>query len=44
MSALLTLKCPIRGVLKTSAKAKDGLKPSEEYFRVEAIKYLLNIC
>jgi len=39
----LTLNCPIRGVLKTSAKSKDGLKPSEEYFRVEAIKYLLKL-
>ncbi len=41
MSTPLTLTCPIRGLLKTSAKAKDGLKPTEEYFRVEAIKYLL---
>ena len=39
----LTLTCPIRGVLKTGAKSKDGLKPSEEYFRVEAIKYLLKM-
>lgn len=37
----LTLTCPIRGLLKTGAKSKDGLKPSEEYFRVEAIKHLL---
>lgn len=39
----LTLTCPIRGVLKTGAKSKDGLKPSEEYFRVQAIKYLLKL-
>jgi type I restriction enzyme M protein len=39
----LQLVCPIRGVLKTSAKQADGLKPSEEYFRVEAIKYLLKM-
>ncbi len=39
----LTLTCPIRGVLKTGAKSKDGLKPSEEYFRVEAIKHLLKL-
>lgn len=41
MSESLTLKCPIRGVLKTSAKSKDGLKASEEFFRVEAIKHLI---
>jgi type I restriction enzyme M protein len=39
----LTLTCPIRGLLKTGAKSKDGLKPSEEYFRVEAIKYLIKL-
>jgi len=39
----LTLTCPIRGLLKTGAKSKDGLKPSEEYFRVEAIKHLLKL-
>jgi type I restriction enzyme M protein len=37
----LTLRCPIRGELKASKKGKDGLTPTEEYFRVEAIKYLL---
>ncbi len=37
----LQLVCPIRGLLKTSAKQADGLRPSEEYCRVEAIKYLL---
>lgn len=41
MSVALTLTCPIRGILKTGAKSKDGLKPSEKYFRVEAIKHLL---
>ncbi len=41
MSESLTLRCPIRGVLKTSAKSKDGLKASEEFFRVEAIKHLI---
>lgn len=39
----LTLTCPIRGLLKTGAKSKDGLKPSEEYFRVEAIKHLIKL-
>ena len=38
-----TLHCPIRGVLKASKKSKDGLTPTEEYFRVEAIKYLLKL-
>ncbi|MCC3817313.1 N-6 DNA methylase [Vibrio parahaemolyticus] len=41
MSKKLILKCPVRGVLKASRKSKDGLTPSEEYFRVEAIKYLI---
>jgi type I restriction enzyme M protein len=39
----LTLTCPLRGLLKTGAKSKDGLKPSEEYFRVEAIKHLIKL-
>jgi type I restriction enzyme M protein len=38
----LTLTCPVRGLLKTAAKSKDGLKPLEEYFRVEAIRALIN--
>ena len=42
MSTKLTLKCPVRGVLKASKKSKDGLTPSEEYFRVEALKYLIS--
>jgi len=41
MPTKLTLKCPVRGVLKASKKSKDGLTPSEEYFRVKAIKYLI---
>jgi hypothetical protein len=41
MSNQLTLTCPIRGVLKTGTKSKDGLKPSEEFFRVEAIRHLI---
>jgi len=40
-TAKLTLNCPIRGTLKTSARAKDGLKASEEYYRVEALKHFL---
>ena len=35
------MKCPVRGVLKASKKSNDGLTPSEEYFRVEALKYLI---
>ncbi len=43
MATTLTLTCPIRGVLKTAGKSKDGLKPSEEYFRVEAIRHLIKL-
>ena len=39
----LTLKCPVRGELKASKKSKDGLTPTEEYFRVEAIKHLVKL-
>lgn len=39
----LTLKCPIRGVLTTRAKSQDGLKPSEEYYRIQAIKHLISL-
>jgi type I restriction enzyme M protein len=41
MSAGLTLVCPIRGRLKAKARSKDGLTPTEERYRVEAIKYLI---
>ena len=41
MSNKLTLKCPIRGVLKASKKSRDGLSPSEESYRVEALRYLV---
>ena len=41
MSTKLLMKCPVRGMLKASKKSKDGLTPSEEYFRVEAIKFLI---
>ncbi len=39
----LTLKCPVRGELKASKKSKDGLTPTEEYFRVEAIRHLVKL-
>jgi hypothetical protein len=41
MAELLTLRCPIRGVLKASAKSADGLTPSEEKLRIDAIRYLI---
>jgi type I restriction enzyme M protein len=37
----LTLTCPIRGPLKAPAKSADGLTPSEEARRIEAINFLL---
>lgn len=39
----IALNCPIRGELKAAKKSKDGLTPTEEYFRVEAIKYLIKL-
>jgi type I restriction enzyme M protein len=39
----LTLYCPVRGQLKATRKSKDGLTPTEEYFRVEAIKHLIKL-
>ena len=36
----LHIICPVRGQLKVKKKSKDGLTPKEEFFRVEAIKYL----
>ncbi|MCB7130180.1 MAG: N-6 DNA methylase, partial [Candidatus Brocadiales bacterium] len=38
----LSLVCPIRGPLKISAKSADGLTPSEEKFRIDAIRYLIS--
>lgn len=37
-----TLVCPVRGQLSTSGKSSDGLTPNEEYYRVEAITYLID--
>lgn len=42
LSNNMQLVCPIRGQLKVSKKSKDGLTPTEEFFRVEAIKYLIS--
>lgn len=41
MAAGLTLVCPVRGRLKAKARSSDGLTPSEERFRVEAIRHLI---
>ncbi len=41
MAEGLTLVCPIRGRLKARGRSADGLRPSEERFRVEAIRYLI---
>lgn len=42
-AAGFTLHCPIRGELKVSGRTADGLSPSEEARRVDAIKYLLDL-
>ena len=34
--------CPVRGQLKVTKRSKDGLTATEEYYRVEAIKFLLS--
>ena len=41
LSDNMQLVCPIRGLLKVNKRSKDGLTPTEEFFRIEAIKYLL---
>lgn len=41
LSNNMQLVCPIRGKLKVNKRSKDGLTPTEEFYRVEAIKYLL---
>jgi type I restriction enzyme M protein len=42
MAAGLTLVCPVRGRLKAKARSADGLTPSEERFRVELIRHLID--
>lgn len=42
MSEELTLVCPIRGRLKAKSRSADGLLPSEEKLRIDAIRYLIN--
>lgn len=38
----LQIVCPIRGQLKVNKRSKNGLSATEEFYRVEAIKYLLS--
>ena len=38
----LKIVCPIRGQLKVNKRSKDGLTATEEFYRVEAIKFLLS--
>ena len=42
LPANLQVVCPIRGILRVNKKSKDGLTSTEEFYRVEAIKYLLS--
>ncbi|MFE3926999.1 class I SAM-dependent DNA methyltransferase [Streptomyces sp. YIM B13508] len=43
MVAGLTLVCPIRGRLKAKGRSADGLQPSEERLRVDAIRHLISL-
>ena len=36
------LVCPVRGLLNTTKLSKDGLTPTEESFRIEAINFLIS--
>lgn len=42
ISENLQISCPIRGLLKVSKRSKDGLTATEESYRVEAIRFLLD--
>ena len=37
------LVCPVRGLLSVTKKSKDGLTPTEESYRIEAINYLISV-
>ena len=37
------LICPVRGLLNTTKMSKDGLTPTEESYRIEAINYLISV-
>lgn len=41
LSSNMQIVCPIRGLLRINKRSKDGLSASEEFYRVEAIKYLI---
>jgi type I restriction enzyme M protein len=43
MSTGLTLICPVRGRLKARARSADGLTPTEEKLRVDAIRHLISV-
>jgi type I restriction enzyme M protein len=43
MTTGLTLVCPVRGTLKVTGLSSDGLTPSEELIRVEAIRHLVSL-
>lgn len=42
MAEKLSLRCPIRGRLKATGKSRDGLSPTEESYRIAAIRNLLD--
>lgn len=42
LSGNMQINCPIRGQLKVNKRSKDGLTATEEFYRVEAIKFLLS--
>ena len=39
---MTSLNCPIRGSLKITKRAKDGITFTEEYQRIECVKFLLS--
>lgn len=42
LSDNLQIVCPVRGQLTVNKRSKDGLSATEEFYRVEAIKYLIS--
>ncbi|TMP45188.1 hypothetical protein CWB96_03860 [Pseudoalteromonas citrea] len=43
MSNKIVITCPIRGQIKVGKKTKGKLSPSEEFYRVEALKYIIKL-
>ena len=41
MGLIMELTCPIRGILNTNDKSKDGLHFSEEKIRIDCVIFLL---